>query len=184
MRTTLLVFLLAISSFSKARSLAVPGGSSNNDSIKVQMIRDWERARAYTREYLEAMPEEGLQFKPTPDTRSFAEQMLHLAQGSIYLVSAGTGKARIYANQDLEKMDQYKQKDSLITVVMASYDFVIDAIKELDASKGDEVVKANSLSVSRFGWINKGFEHQTHHRGQCTVYLRMKGVVPPNEKLF
>ena len=25
------------------------------------------------------------------------------------------------------------------------------------------------------------FNHQTHHRGQTTIYLRMKGVVPPPE---
>jgi len=28
------------------------------------------------------------------------------------------------------------------------------------------------------------FMHQTHHRGQCTVYLRLVGVHPPAEKLF
>ncbi|MBO0721263.1 MAG: damage-inducible protein DinB, partial [Blastocatellia bacterium] len=28
------------------------------------------------------------------------------------------------------------------------------------------------------------FEHQTHHRGQTTIYLRLKGVTPPGEKLY
>jgi uncharacterized damage-inducible protein DinB len=32
--------------------------------------------------------------------------------------------------------------------------------------------------------LSKGFEHQTHHRGQTTIYLRLKGVKPPQEKLF
>lgn len=32
--------------------------------------------------------------------------------------------------------------------------------------------------------IGKAFEHQTHHRGQTTVYLRLKGITPPAEKLF
>jgi hypothetical protein len=32
--------------------------------------------------------------------------------------------------------------------------------------------------------LAKAFEHQTHHRGQATVYLRLKGVAPPNEMLF
>jgi uncharacterized damage-inducible protein DinB len=30
----------------------------------------------------------------------------------------------------------------------------------------------------------KAFEHQTHHRGQTTPYLRLKGVKPPQEMLF
>jgi uncharacterized damage-inducible protein DinB len=32
--------------------------------------------------------------------------------------------------------------------------------------------------------LAKAFEHQTHHRGQATVYLRLKGVTPPQEMLF
>ena len=30
----------------------------------------------------------------------------------------------------------------------------------------------------------KCFEHQTHHRGQTTVYIRLAGGTPPAEKLF
>ena len=66
----------------------------NADSMRAIMIRDWERAKAYTKEYLDAMPEDGINFKATPDIRSFAEQMLHLAQGSFWLVSNGVGKER------------------------------------------------------------------------------------------
>jgi uncharacterized damage-inducible protein DinB len=30
----------------------------------------------------------------------------------------------------------------------------------------------------------KVFEHQTHHRGQTTVYIRLAKGTPPQEKLF
>jgi uncharacterized damage-inducible protein DinB len=30
----------------------------------------------------------------------------------------------------------------------------------------------------------KTFEHQTHHRGQTTIYIRLLGIRPPQEKLF
>ena len=51
------------------------------------MIVDWERAKAYTKEYLDAMPEEGINFKPTQDIRSLAEQMLHMSQGTIGMIT-------------------------------------------------------------------------------------------------
>ncbi|MDZ4709681.1 MAG: DinB family protein [Saprospiraceae bacterium] len=41
--------------------------------------------------------------------------------------------------------------------------------------------KSNELKIS---WINKAFEHQTHHRGQCVIYLRLPGIEPPHELLF
>jgi len=32
--------------------------------------------------------------------------------------------------------------------------------------------------------MNKIFEHQTHHRGQTTIYIRLQNITPPNERLF
>ncbi|HZJ61332.1 MAG TPA: DinB family protein, partial [Chitinophagaceae bacterium] len=28
------------------------------------------------------------------------------------------------------------------------------------------------------------FEHQTHHRAQTTIYIRLMGLHPPQEQLF
>ena len=39
----------------------------------------WKRAKKWTLDYIDAMPEDALNFKPTPEIRSFGEQMLHLA---------------------------------------------------------------------------------------------------------
>ncbi len=42
------------------------------------MVKEWERAKAYTKEYLEAMPADKYGMKPTADMRSFAGQMMHM----------------------------------------------------------------------------------------------------------
>lgn len=177
-KTCLLILLLA------ATLPALAHTFTNNDSVKAQLIRDWERAKAYTKEYLDAMPEDGINYKPTPEIRSFAEQMLHLSQANIGLSANATGKERIYQGKNLEKMDEFKTKAALTKVVMECYDFVIDGIKAMDPSKFDEMAKNGRFELSKLTWLQKAFEHQTHHRGQTTIYLRMKGVTPPGEKLF
>nr|MBP6687609.1 hypothetical protein [Lacibacter sp.] len=45
------------------------------DSIKAHYIKDWERAKAYTKEYLDAMPKDKYDFKAQDSIRSFAAQM-------------------------------------------------------------------------------------------------------------
>ncbi len=157
--------------------------SAATDQISV-LVADWTRARDYTKEYLDAMPEDGLGFKPTPDIRSFAEQMLHLAAANFAFVSTASGKANPYQGKQLEKMEEYKTKAALTKIVMESYDFAINAAKNVDLKKADEPVKFFSFDLTRGSAWSKGFEHQTHHRGQTTIYLRLKGVKPPNEKLF
>jgi uncharacterized damage-inducible protein DinB len=148
------------------------------------LVADWTRAKNYTKEYLDAMPEEGLSFKPTPDIRSFAEQMLHLANANFLFASTATGAANPQEGKNLEKMDEYKTKAALTKIVMDSYDFVINSVKGIDVKKMDEPVKFFGRDLSRAAALDKGFEHQTHHRGQTTIYLRLKGVKPPAEKLF
>src|SRR6188768_3569304 len=56
------------------------------------IVKEWERAKAYTKEYLDAMPESGYALKPTPEMRSFAEQMLHITDANYGFISAATGE--------------------------------------------------------------------------------------------
>ena len=148
------------------------------------LVADWTRARDYTKEYLDAMPEEGVSFKPKPDIRSFAEQMLHLANANFAFASSATGAANPQQGKNLEKMDEHKTKAGLTKIVVESYDFVINSVKGMDVKKMDEPVKFFGRDMTRAAALSKGFEHQTHHRGQTTIYLRLKGVKPPQEKLF
>ena len=166
--------------------LSTAAFSQGNDSLKAQLIQDWERAKAYTKAYLEAMPADKYSFRAVDSIRSFSELMLHLAQGNINLSSNGFGKERLFGTRLLEKSPTAQGKDSVMYFVMASYDYCIDGMKNMDPSRMDEVVKSSraNLSATRRGWIMKAFEHQTHERGQCTIYIRLQGIRPPAEMLF
>ena len=150
-----------------------------------QMVADWERAKTYTQAYLNASTDEAVNFKPTAEMRTFGQQMLHLAEANYGIASTASGKANPITWGALEKSDQYKTKAAVTKAVMDSYDFVIAAAKEMDEQKMSEKVKLfDKFEMSRVEALSKAFEHQTHHRGQTTVYLRLKGITPPNEMLF
>jgi uncharacterized damage-inducible protein DinB len=85
---------------------------------------------------------------------------------------------------DLEKSGD-ENKASVTAKVMAAYDFAINAIKKYPNSKlGEHIKLFGQFDLSREQVLNKCFEHQTHHRAQTTVYLRLVGATPPAEKLF
>jgi uncharacterized damage-inducible protein DinB len=151
---------------------------------QMQMLADWKRAKEYTKEYLNAMPEDGINFKPTPEVRSFAEQMLHIANANYAFGAGASGKTNPSQGKDLEKMDELKTKAGLTKAVMDSYDFIINAVQGTTDAQMAEKVKIFNMEMERGLAFNKAFEHQTHHRGQATIYLRLKGVKPPAEKLF
>ena len=148
------------------------------------LVKEWTRARDYTKEYLDAMPEDGYSLKPTPDIRSFAQQMLHLAAGNYGLAARALGVANPMQGKDLEKAPDLQSKAAVTKAVGESYDFVISSIKATADTKLDERISAAGFNRPRAMVLAGGFEHQTHHRGQTTIYLRLKGVQPPQEKLF
>ena len=148
------------------------------------MVKDWERAKAYTKEYLDAMPADKYDLKPTPEMRTFAQQMLHLTDGNYGFTSAATGVASPVGMGASEKSED-QSKENVTKLVMAGYDFVINNLKTVTP----EQLAGNTTLFGRFEMtkgqaLEKCFEHQTHHRGQTTDYIRLGGATPPQEKLF
>ena len=149
-----------------------------------QMVKEWERAKTYTKHYLEAMPEDGYAFKPTPGMRTFAEHMLHLTDANYELAPlAGGIKSPIAPGAAGKAVD--KSKAATIKMVMSGYDFVIENIKNMKPEEFQDSVKVfDKYTMTKGTLLNKIFEHQTHHRGQTTVYLHLRGIKPPDEELF
>ncbi len=146
--------------------------------------KDWQRAKEYTKEYLDAMPESGYNLKPTPEMRSFAEQMLHIADANYAFISTATGAKGPLGPGEAEKTTD-KSKANVTKMVLASYDFVLENIGTLKPEQLKDMIKMfGRFDMTKEAAFEKAFEHQTHHRGQTTVYLRLSGVKPPQEKLF
>ncbi|MES2331865.1 MAG: DinB family protein [Bacteroidota bacterium] len=171
----LLVCLLMSAGFAKLNAQGL-----SFDTLKAQFIKDWERAKAYTGEYLATMPADKFSFRAQDSIRTFAQQMLHLSMGNLGLGANGTGATAIFGGFNMEKSPTAQNKDSVTYYVNASYDFVINGLKAMDAAKLGET----QGRFTRYVWVMKTFEHQTHHRGQCTIYIRLLGIKPPNERLF
>lgn len=169
----LFVFMLTVFASAQVYAQATTG----------HMVEEWQRARAYTKEYLDAMPEDGYSFKPTPEMRTFAAQMLHLADGNYTFAGTASGKANPLGKVSVEKTIA-QTKAATTKAVMDSYDFVISAIQGMTPAQLQETIKFAGKDLPKAVVIDKGFEHQTHHRGQTVAYLRLKGVTPPGEKLF
>ncbi|HEX4948425.1 MAG TPA: DinB family protein [Blastocatellia bacterium] len=166
-----------------AQTEAKKAAEDNRAPIVKETEGSWKRAKKWTLDYIDAMPDNALNFKPTPEVRSFAEQMLHLAFWNFGLLEAAGGKANPYGKkqEDLEKRDDMKTKAALRKVVAESYDTVLGEMTGLTEAKLLEQVPFFGRKMTRMTVFNIALDHQTHHRGQTTAYLRLKGVTPPPE---
>ena len=153
-----------------------------------QMVAEWQRAKLYTKSYLDAMPEDGYGFKPTPEIRSFAQQMLHLSDVNYLLATAASDKpnpiGETLASPNVNEKTASPTKEATTKAVMDSYDWVISTLQNMTRYQMKETIKFAELDITRSGLFGKAFEHQTHQRSQTTIYLHLKGITPPAEVLF
>ncbi|HZF37583.1 MAG TPA: hypothetical protein VE715_02060, partial [Blastocatellia bacterium] len=69
-----LFFVAVCSSSAFAQSDAKAPTDDKRAPIVKETESNWKRARKWTLDYIDAMPENAMGFKPTPEIRSFAEQ--------------------------------------------------------------------------------------------------------------
>ncbi len=155
------------------------------DDVKNQMINDWKRAKAYTLSYINAMPEEKFNFKPINSVQNFAEQMIHLAVVDMFLVFMASDREPPIAKwADFGNTASSQTKDSVSYYVTASYDYCINTITSLNPKHWGEKKELSGKQKTRFELLENAFEHQSHHRGQTTIYMRLQGIIPPEANLF
>jgi len=186
MKKNLVIAVLLLPLFILLTPTTIKSQSLSSEDIKAQMVKEWERSKAYTIDYLNTMPAGKYSFKAVDSIRSFAQQMLHLAQANLFFMSLATDLKSPSFGSDREQSISAQTKDSVMYYVTTSYDYCIKAVKSSDVSKWGEKKKLpfGGYEETRFALLIKAIEHQAHHRGQTTIYIRLQGVRPPQERLF
>ncbi len=138
-----------------------------------------QRYRGVTLQSLEFVPEEKLGWKPSPESMSFAEQVLHIARVEMFYASGFFGG--VWRFEVLQEMPATLTKETLRKRLEEGRAYLMAQLERLEASRLDEVVRVPNVPVDwpLRGWLWYLLEHELHHKAQLAVYLRQLGVVPP-----
>lgn len=130
----------------------------------------------YTLEVAEAMPEEKYNFKPVPEEMSFKEQLLHITGNLNWLTSDYLGGKKL--EKDLKKKDYTKAE--VLAIVKEGYGLAAQALANFKPEQLEESVNFFAGPMTKRQILTLLNDHQTHHRGQVLVYLRLNSVKPPS----
>jgi hypothetical protein len=146
------------------------------------VLRDWERNREAVLAFARAMPEESLAFRPTPEVRTYAEQIEHIVRDNVRILSMAFGREL----PDLGEREVYLTRtDALVEHVQAGYDFVMNVIREAsDETMAAEVTLFGRVRMPAWRALEAAREHATWTLGQTIPYLRLNGVQPPPYPMF
>jgi uncharacterized damage-inducible protein DinB len=145
-------------------------------------VQDWEQSKQFTLDVANAMPAEFYNFKPNPDEMTFGEQMAHIAGGNVFRFHQITGIQPPF-NFDPSK-PAATDKQSILKMLDQSFDYVIDVLPKITSEQLKRTWHLPSWQGrtdpdGRAMLLNM-LVHTAHHRAQCEVYLRVKGIKPPD----
>lgn len=136
----------------------------------------WQRAREYTLEVVEAMPEEYLDFSPTKEQMSFKGQLVHVAE-NIYSLTGNVilGKKGITDSINFE----VNTKKDLINLLNNAFDYCSQVINTIPDDMLSEPVNFGGADMTKERVFYIMRDHCTHHRAVDIGFLRLKGIKPP-----
>jgi uncharacterized damage-inducible protein DinB len=147
-----------------------------------EFVHDWQISKQFTIDVAKAMPADLYDFKPNPDEMTFGEQMIHLAGANLYRFHEITG---IKPPFDFDPAKPpLSDKQNVLKLLEQSFDYVIEVLPQITPEQLKRTWhipswKGRNESDGRAMILNM-FVHTAHHRAQCEVYLRVKGIKPPD----
>jgi uncharacterized damage-inducible protein DinB len=137
-----------------------------------------ETIRSFVLRTAEKVPENLYDFKPTPDVRSLAGVLGHIADGNNFLCSLANGD-KAAPNQVNEKKTT---RADIVAALKASYaacDKVFDSTTDANATAP---VDFFGQKQTRLGMLAFNNSHMWEHYGNLVTYMRLKNIVPPSSE--
>lgn len=144
-----------------------------------------ENSRKYLILVAEKMPEEKYGFKPTLESLSFAENLMHIGYAVDWHSQSllGGRKSRDWKTDTVFKVAN-KSKKEMMGTINNTFDEAIKLIKQFDTNRLNDQLDYFGLTRSKRQIFLLLADHITHHRSQMLVYMRLNEILPPRYVLY
>jgi len=138
----------------------------------------WEEAMDHCLAVANAMPESKYTYQPTEVSKTFAEQMVHIATSTELLTKRYVQGMSIKP----ERLDASKlSKADIISLLKERFAYTTNVIRTIEQRQLDElcIMYHSKNEVSRAFALFYVQDHLANHRAKANLYVRMNGIEPP-----
>ncbi len=130
----------------------------------------------------EAMPEEYYGYQPTDSSKTFGDQIGHIAFTCDFLSKGFVdGEWGEYKDPDTSDMS----KAEVVAYLREKMELATARIKSMTDEQADETIEAFAgRKLKRYITVLFIQDHLTNHRAKANLYIRMKGITPPAYAYF
>ncbi len=142
-----------------------------------QFIKLIDTSSHRTQRIVSLFLDEHLTYRPVPEMKSLCELALHVA-GSYQYLHRGI-ITDDWTRKNCLNIDTPLPIKSLVDIVKRECEFVKQSLSSRPDERLQQIVTPLNIQMSLWVWIQQTADHETHHRGQLYVYVRLCGIEPP-----
>jgi uncharacterized damage-inducible protein DinB len=145
--------------------------------VAARLQQQYAQIKTNLTQSADKMSDADASFKPTPEIRSTAGQIAHVAQFHYLFCSQVKGGA----NPNTENLEQTKTaKADVVKALADSFAYCDDAFSSLTDETAMQMVAGRGGEQAKAVPLMNLIAHDNEEYGILTVYLRLKGMVPPS----
>jgi uncharacterized damage-inducible protein DinB len=172
-------FLAAGLLMSASLASAQPPAGGQRVGVAARLQQMYGQLKANLTQSAEQMSDADAAFKPSPEIRTFAGQFAHVAQFHYIFCSQVKGGS----NPNQENLEQTKTtKADVVKALADSFAYCDDAFSSLTDETAMQFVPGRGGEQAKAVPLTNLVAHDSEEYGIITVYLRMKGQVPPSSE--
>jgi len=172
-RLLLILVIILYSSLTFSQNQTVP----KTDFTKMY-LPVWLEAREHCLAVANAMPEELYSYKPTEVSKTFAEQLVHIAHTVELLTQRYVQGMEVKPNTpDASQLT----KAAIVKLLEEGFDYTTQVIYTIEQKQLDEtcVMYHSGNTISRAFAFFYVQDHMANHRAKANLYIRMNNINPP-----
>ena len=160
--------------------------SAQNQEPQSQFAKDflhvWGVSVKNTVDVAEAMPEELYSFQPNDSSKTFGDQLGHIAFTVKFLTDGFVnGIWTEFKDPDTSEMS----KEEVIDLLKTNLAVATANIASMSEEEANETIQAFAgRMLKRYVTILFVQDHMTNHRAKANLYIRMNSIVPPDYAFF
>lgn len=159
-------------------SALLAGTLSAQNPLSTEMKGMYTQIKTNIVKAADKMPEESYSFKPTPEVRSFAQLIGHVADAQYLFCSPVKGE-----KNPAPGIEKGKSSKADLTAALKEAFAYCDAVYDgFSDAKSAEMVKFFGRDRSKIGVLYFNNSHNNEHYGNIVTYMRLKGLVPPSSE--
>ncbi len=162
-------------------------------SLLEEAIEAWEDTRNGVIAEVENIPPKQFAYRPTDETRTVAELVVHILEVPLMMVGELTRADGDFRRKPYPKLiDEYSssvqgltKKPELITALRRTLRDGIASFRVVgELHMLQYITRFDGKPGTRLAWMHHGIAHEMYHRGQLALYQRQMGITPALTRLI